>query len=199
MTLRCSSSRSGRPSSGGALLEHPVAHGLGHPARPQQGGVGGHDHGPEPSEQDEPDGPDPCGVGQARRPPGRRTARPGARRRAAPATRRCPGTRRRSARRRTRWRPCRRCRACGTGRRRRPRRLPGRSSEMALPASWAVITENHALVRRAMRCRENVQAKWAPSATTAGMNQSRLSVASLGHECRTDRMLGRHEVERRSR
>ena len=51
---------------------------------------------------------------------------------------------------------------------------PGTISEMALPASWAVITENHALVRRAMRCSEKVQAKWAPSATRAGMNHNRL-------------------------
>jgi hypothetical protein len=67
---------------------------------------------------------------------------------------------------------------------------PGTMSEMALPDSWAVITANQALVRRAMRWRAKVQAKWAPSATTAGMNHSRLRVARRGHECRTDRMLG---------
>ena len=37
---------------------------------------------------------------------------------------------------------------------------PGTISEMALPANWAVITENHALVRRAMRWREKVHTKW---------------------------------------
>ena len=67
---------------------------------------------------------------------------------------------------------------------------PGTVSEMALPASCAVMTANHALVRSAMRWSENVQAKWAPSATTAGMNHNRLSVARRGHEWRTDRMLG---------
>ena len=67
---------------------------------------------------------------------------------------------------------------------------PGTISEMALPANWAVITENHALVRRAMRCSEKVQKKWITSATNAGMNQSRLSVASLGHALNTASTLG---------
>ena len=67
---------------------------------------------------------------------------------------------------------------------------PGTISEMALPASWAVMTANQALVRRAIRWRENVQAKWAPSASRAGRNHSRLRVARRGHEWRTDRMLG---------
>ena len=62
---------------------------------------------------------------------------------------------------------------------------PGTMSEMALPASWAVTTGNQALVRRAMRWRAKVQAKWAPSAKRAGMNQSRLSFTMLGHEWRT--------------
>ncbi len=62
---------------------------------------------------------------------------------------------------------------------------PGTMSEMALPASWAVITENQALVRRAMRWREKVHRKWIPSATTAGMNQSRLSETSLGQSWKT--------------
>ena len=67
---------------------------------------------------------------------------------------------------------------------------PGTINEMALPASWAVITENQALVRRAMRWREKVQTKWAPSATSAGMNQSRLRVTSFGHEWKTADQLG---------
>ena len=67
---------------------------------------------------------------------------------------------------------------------------PGTTSEMALPASCAVMTENQALVRRAIRWREKVQAKWMPSASRAGTNQSRLSWASLGHELNTARMLG---------
>ena len=62
---------------------------------------------------------------------------------------------------------------------------PGTINEMALPASWAVITENQALVRRAMRWSEKVHTKWAPSAISAGMNQSRLSVTSLGQEWNT--------------
>ena len=57
---------------------------------------------------------------------------------------------------------------------------PGTISEMALPASWAVMTENQALVRRAMRWSEKVHRKWIPSATRAGMNQSRLRLTSLG-------------------
>ena len=56
----------------------------------------------------------------------------------------------------------------------------GTISEMALPANWAVITENHALVRSAMRWSEKVHAKCAPSATSAGMNQSRLRRDQLG-------------------
>ncbi len=67
---------------------------------------------------------------------------------------------------------------------------PGTMREMALPASWAVITANQALVRRAMRWREKVQAKWAPSATRAGMNQSRSRVASRGQEWKTAKSSG---------
>ena len=62
---------------------------------------------------------------------------------------------------------------------------PGTIREMALPASWAVITENQALVRKAMRWREKVQRKWIPSAISAGMNQSRFSVTSLGQSWKT--------------
>ena len=62
---------------------------------------------------------------------------------------------------------------------------PGTIREMAFPESWAVITENHALVRRAILCSENVHTKWAPSATNAGMNQSRLREISLGQEWNT--------------
>ncbi len=67
---------------------------------------------------------------------------------------------------------------------------PGTMSEMALPASWAVITENHALVRRAMRWREKVQMKWTPSASKAGMNQSRLRVTSRGQAWNTSMTSG---------
>ena len=72
---------------------------------------------------------------------------------------------------------------------------PGTMREMALPASWAVITANQALVRRAIRWRENVQAKWAPSATTAGMNHSKFSWTRRGHEWSTDEDAGGHQVE----
>ncbi len=67
---------------------------------------------------------------------------------------------------------------------------PGTMREMELPASWAVTTENHALVRRAMRWREKVQAKWAPSASMAGTNHSRLRVANRGHEWNTSMSSG---------
>ena len=68
---------------------------------------------------------------------------------------------------------------------------PGTTSEMAFPASCAVITANQALVRRAIRWSENVQAKCRPSDTMAGTNHNRLSVTRRGHEWKTDRMLGK--------
>ena len=56
---------------------------------------------------------------------------------------------------------------------------PGTTSEMALPASCEVATENQALVRRARRCRAMVQVKWATWATRATRNQSGLSDLQL--------------------
>ena len=73
---------------------------------------------------------------------------------------------------------------------------PGTMREMALPASWAVMTENQALVRRAMRCKENVQTKWAPSDTRAGMNQNRARVCSWGQALKTLMTSGQHKIER---
>ena len=67
---------------------------------------------------------------------------------------------------------------------------PGTMSEIALPASCAVITENQALVRSAILWIANVHAKWPASAKIAGMNQKRLSLWSSGAELRTAMTLG---------
>ena len=67
---------------------------------------------------------------------------------------------------------------------------PGTMRLMALPASCDVATENHALVRRAIRCSAMVQVKWATCSTSANANQIGASFVSLGKEEKTSARLG---------
>ncbi len=68
---------------------------------------------------------------------------------------------------------------------------PGTMRLMAFPASCDVATENQALVRRAIRCKEIVQVKWATCRTSANANQIGSSEVSLGKESKTSRRLGK--------
>ena len=67
---------------------------------------------------------------------------------------------------------------------------PGTMRVIALPASWDVMTGNHALVRRASRCSANVQAKWAISAPTATANHHGFRVDRRGQDASTSVMAG---------
>ena len=68
---------------------------------------------------------------------------------------------------------------------------PGMMRLIEFPASWDVTTENHPLVRSAIRCRVNVQVKWASSATMATANQTGSRVDRRGQDPRTSVILGR--------
>ena len=72
---------------------------------------------------------------------------------------------------------------------------PGTMRVIALPASWDVTTGNHSLVRRASRCRANVQQKWAISAPIASANQRGSRVDSRGQDANTSVIAGKHEVD----
>ena len=68
---------------------------------------------------------------------------------------------------------------------------PGTMRLMALPDSCDVVTENHALVRNAMRCNAMVQVKCATWSTTAKANQMASSSVSLGKDEKTTTRLGK--------
>ncbi len=68
---------------------------------------------------------------------------------------------------------------------------PGTMRLMALPDSCDVVTENQALVRRAIRCSAMVQAKCATWNTTAMENQIGSSELSFGKESKTAARLGK--------
>ena len=67
---------------------------------------------------------------------------------------------------------------------------PGMIRVIALPASVEVTTGNHALVRRARRCRANVQVKWATWNATARMSHHGCKVDSRGQDANTSVMAG---------
>ena len=67
---------------------------------------------------------------------------------------------------------------------------PGTMRVIALPASWDVMTGNHALVRKASRCNANVQVKCAISAATAAVNHHGSRVDRRGQDARTSVMAG---------
>ena len=68
---------------------------------------------------------------------------------------------------------------------------PGTMRLMALPESCDVVTENHALVRSAIRCNAMVQVKCATWRATAKVNQIGSSEVSLGKEPKTAARLGK--------
>lgn len=61
---------------------------------------------------------------------------------------------------------------------------------IALLASWDVMTENQTLVPRAIRCRANVQQKWATSKPIDAVIHHGCKVDSRGHESNTSVMAG---------
>ena len=61
---------------------------------------------------------------------------------------------------------------------------------IALPASWDVMTGNHALVRSARRCNANVQEKWAISAAIAAVSHQGCRVDRRGQEASTSVIAG---------
>ena len=67
---------------------------------------------------------------------------------------------------------------------------PGMMRVTALPASWEVMTGNHALVRSARRCSANVQAKWAISAPIAAMSHHGFRVHRRGQAPSTSVIAG---------
>jgi len=67
---------------------------------------------------------------------------------------------------------------------------PGMIRLIALPASWDVMTGNQALVRRARRCRANVQKKWPTSAPMARANHRGSSVDRRGQDANTSVIAG---------
>ena len=67
---------------------------------------------------------------------------------------------------------------------------PGMTRVIALPASWEVMTGNHALVRRARRCKANVQMKCAISAPIAAMSHQGFRVDRRGQDASTSVMAG---------
>ena len=67
---------------------------------------------------------------------------------------------------------------------------PGTIKVIALPASWEVMTGNHALVRSASRCRANVQVKCAISAATATVNHRGSRVDRRGQDAKTSVIVG---------
>ena len=72
---------------------------------------------------------------------------------------------------------------------------PGTMREIELPASWAVITGNQALVRRAMRWREKVQAKWAHLGHHGRDEPQQVQRGQLGPRVEHGEQLGQHQVE----
>ncbi len=67
---------------------------------------------------------------------------------------------------------------------------PGMTRVIALPASWEVMTGNHALVCNARRCSANVQAKWATSAPIAAMSHQGFRVDRRGQDASTSVIAG---------
>jgi hypothetical protein len=67
---------------------------------------------------------------------------------------------------------------------------PGMTRVIALPASWEVMTGNHALVRRARRCTANVQVKCAISAPIAAMSHQGFRVDRRGQDANTSVIAG---------
>ena len=61
---------------------------------------------------------------------------------------------------------------------------------MALPASSEVTTGSQARVRKARRCRANVQMKWAISAAIAAVNHHGCRVDRRGQEASTSVIAG---------
>ena len=68
---------------------------------------------------------------------------------------------------------------------------PGTMRLMALPDSCDVVTENHALVRSAIRCNAMVQVKCATWSARAKMNQIGSREVSFGKESKTAARLGK--------
>ena len=68
---------------------------------------------------------------------------------------------------------------------------PGTMRLMALPDSCDVVTENHALVRSAIRCNAMVQVKCATWSARAKMNQIGSREVSFGKESKTSARLGK--------
>ena len=68
---------------------------------------------------------------------------------------------------------------------------PGTMRLMALPDSCDVVTENHALVRSAIRCSAMVQVKCATWSARAKVNQIGSSEVSFGKEPKTAARLGK--------
>ncbi len=67
---------------------------------------------------------------------------------------------------------------------------PGMMRLIALPASWDVMTGNHALVRSARRCNANVQEKWAISAPIAAASHQGCRVDRRGQDASTSVIAG---------
>ena len=68
---------------------------------------------------------------------------------------------------------------------------PGTIRLMAFPDSCDVVTENHAVVRRAIRCRAMVHVKCATWRASASANQMGSSDVSFGKASKTAARLGK--------